>query len=320
MQSTIFAVNEEPYCLWEVDVKKRNLEFLNGLDPEYFSYILEIHLNAEDEKRAIISLRQSLHHAIETMFSLLCSFAQAPDCTYAWISKCSNTQLRDVVERISREDPTFITKLNIPSVNWKSIATLMCACFPTSSRQASLIEGFATLWSRLAGELTNEAQIDEYNSLKHGFRLRPGGFALSVGVETSPGVPACESAMHTLANSTFGATFFKIEKLKSQKGSPHIRSRRTSVNWSFERTALLHQLVYMSIHNIISTLKISNGVPPTECKFVWPSQDSDFDQPWLHSVGVTSMNIDFSLEESLVPEVTKLELLERLREKRDTEK
>lgn len=40
MRSTIFAVGDEPYCLWEHDVAERTRDFLTGLDPEFFSYVL----------------------------------------------------------------------------------------------------------------------------------------------------------------------------------------------------------------------------------------------------------------------------------------
>ncbi|MCS0807053.1 hypothetical protein NX774_03855 [Massilia agilis] len=316
MQSTIFAVSDDPFCLWERDVKQRNLEFLDGLDPDYFYYVLETHLNAEDEKRAVIALRQSLHHAIETMFSLLGAFVQAPDCVYAWIAKCSNTQLREVVGRITQGDPELATKLIIPAIDWRSIAAVIFATYlPGTERQSDTVERYATLWVRLSSELTNEAQIDEHNSLKHGFRFRSGGFALAFGVEPEFGVSPPESVMRTLGGSTFGATFFKIEKLGPKKSSPHIRSRRTSVNWSLERTALLLQLAHMSICNVISALRIVNGVPPAECKFLRPQHDSDFERPWLYSTGVTSMNLDFTIDEQRLSEVTKSELLERLRKK-----
>ena len=71
MQNSIFVVNKEPYCIWEIDVGERNREFLSGIDPEYFSYLAEIHLNADDEKRAAIALRAAFHHALETLFSLI---------------------------------------------------------------------------------------------------------------------------------------------------------------------------------------------------------------------------------------------------------
>lgn len=101
MHNSIFVVNEEPYCIWEVDLPERNMEFLNGIDVEYFDYAIKVHLEAEDEKRASIGLRTTLHHAIETLFSLLGAYIQAPDCAYAWIAKCSNKELRSVVTKVS---------------------------------------------------------------------------------------------------------------------------------------------------------------------------------------------------------------------------
>lgn len=70
MQNSIFVVNEEPYCIWEVDLPGRNIEFLDGIDTEYFDYVLKVHAETEDEKRASIALRTALHHATEAMFSL----------------------------------------------------------------------------------------------------------------------------------------------------------------------------------------------------------------------------------------------------------
>lgn len=316
MQSTIFAVNDEPYCLWEVDLLARNRQFLAGLDPEYFSYVLTAHIEAEDEGRAAIALRLSLHHATEFLFSLLGAYVQAPDCAYAWIAKCSNGELREFAERVERGDASLVAKLSIPSINWKSIAAAVFATYqPGTERQSGTTDCFARLWSRLTGELTNEVQIDEYNAIKHGFRMRPGGFRLAVGLEHTFGVAPPESGMGTLGHSAFGASFFKIEKLGSGKGNPHIRSRQTSVNWSIERVILLHQLVHMSINNVISALKISSEFSPSSCVFLRPENDTDFDKPWSYSTGVTSMNIDHVLEEERVPQVSKAELLAKLREK-----
>lgn len=316
MQSSVFAVNDEPYCLWEFDIRARNREFLNGLDPDYFSYVLETHTETEDEKRALVALRLALHHATEAMFSLLGAFVQAPDCAYAWIAKCSNAELREFTERVRRQDGALITKLAIPSVNWQSIAAVVFDTYqPGTDRQAQTITRFASLWSALTAEFTNEEQIDEYNALKHGFRMRPGGFTLAVGLEHTYGVPPPNSEMKTLGQSAFGATFLQIESFGSGKGNRHVRSRQTSVNWSLERVVLLLQLVYMSINNVISALKIVNQYPPSSCRFLRPENDADFDLPWAHSTGVTSVNFDHVLDEHRLPPVTKAELLARLRAK-----
>ena len=316
MQSSVFAVNDEPFCLWEVDLERRVHSFLDGIDVDFFEYTLQTHLQTEDEKRALVAIRFSLHHATEAMFSLLGAFIQAPDCPYAWIAKCSNGELRKFTERVNRNDPELISKLNIPVVSWQSVGTAIFATYkPGTERQTSTVECFANLWAALTAELNNPAYVDEYNALKHGFRLRSGGFTLLAGVEYEYGVPPPVAEMRTIGKSAFGATFLKIEPFGSAKGTRHIRSRQTSVNWSLERIILLHQLVHMSINNVVSALKVLNRYKPGECRFLRPENDSDFTEPWEHSPGVTCMNFDHELDESHLPASTKAELLAKLRAK-----
>lgn len=316
MQSTLFAVNDEPFCLWEVDLPVRTRTFLDGIDAGYFDYILQAHTSTEDEKRALVAIRLSLHHATETLFSLLGALVQAPDCPYAWIAKCSNIELREFAERVTRQDNSLITKLEMDSVNWASIASAVYLTYqPGTERQRNTIECFSRLWTILAGDLLNPTHVDEYNALKHGFRARPGGFSLAVGVEPSFGVSPPDSEMESLGQSDFGATFLKIESLGSSRASRHIRSRQTSINWSLERVVLLHQLVYMSINNVVSALKVVNGYAPSTCRFMRPQDDSDFQKPWTYGTGAISINIDHAIDESRLPAVTKAELLSKLRAK-----
>ena len=313
MQSSIFAVNDEPYCLWEVDLLERTREYLEGLDPEHFDHVLQTNLESDDEGRLLVVVRMSLHHAIETMFSLLGAFIQAPDCPYAWIAKCSNPDLREVVGRVSRRDATLISKLHLPTLGWHSVAEAVFTAYQSGTeRQLKTMYLFGRLWEALARELTNQTNIDEYNALKHGFRARPGGFSLAAGVEKEA---PNEAGIHMLGRSAFGATFLKVESLGSNKGGRHIRSRQLSVNWSLERVVMLHQLVYMSINNVVSALKVVNDVPAGTCRFLRPENDDDFDKPWTFSTGVTSFTMDHVIDERGLPSLTKDELLSALREK-----
>lgn len=313
MQSSIFTVNDSPYCLWEVDLADRNRAFLDGLDPEYFSYLLDTYVETEDKKRGLVALKIGLHHSIETLFSLLGAFVQAPDCAYAWIAKCSNADLRTFVDRVTRGDASLISKLRLPDITWKSVASAVFNTYqPGTERQVQTVKGFASLWRSLSHELLDQAAIDEYNALKHGFRIRSGGFALAVGAEHEYGVPPPDSEMQMIGKSEHGATFLKIENMADGRLGPHIRSRQTSVNWSIERIFLQYQLVGMSINNVVSGLKVISGYPAGTCKFLRPQEDADFDKPLNYSVGVTSANFDFVLDEGRLPSVTKAELLAKL--------
>lgn len=317
MQHAIFAVGDEPYLLWEEDVAERTNEFLRGVDPEFFSYLLEVHTGAEDEKRAAVGLRLALHHATETLFSLLGAFIQAWDCPYAWIARCSNTELRSFVQRIGQRDSALVTKLNFSCVGWEEVARAVFDNYePGTNKQERAIQCFSRAWGAIAGELVlNEVAADEYNALKHGFRTRAGGFKLGFARQEAKGVPAPDAAMTMLGMSEYGARFYKVEKL-SGKGGRHIRSRRFAVNWSLERNILLLQLIQFSMTNVLSALKIANGLAATECNFVRPHNDEDFTMPWKYSTGVTNMNFDFVLDESQLPDVSKAEIMEMLRQRK----
>jgi hypothetical protein len=314
MQQAIFAVGDEPYLLWEEDLSKRTRDFLEGLDPDFFSYVLHAHMETEDEKRASVAIRLALHHATETMFSLLGAFVQAPDCPYAWIARCSNTELRGVVKRISEGDRTLLSKFKMTGMGWEPIASVLFSTFePGSERQRKVVDGFSRLWRGLAGELLTEVVIEEYNATKHGFRTRPGGFKIEFAAVKTPDVPPTDAEMTLLGESKFGAMFYKIEKMEGS-GGRHLCSRQVATNWSLERDILLLQLAQLSIQNTVSALKIANKAPPSTCKFAWPSGDDDFSRPWTHSPGVTNMTFPSMVDPTAVPTVTKAELLKKLRQ------
>jgi len=50
MENTIIIVNKTPYCIWEMDLKERNLEFINSINSSYFEYLLKTHFENVDEK------------------------------------------------------------------------------------------------------------------------------------------------------------------------------------------------------------------------------------------------------------------------------
>lgn len=315
-----FAVNDEPYCLWDADIKIQVEQFLNGIDVDYFDYILQTHLNADDEKRAIVAIRLSLHHALETLFSLIGAYVQAPKCPFAWIAKCSNRGLHRFSRRISEADESLARRLNLDSVSWLSISKLVFVTYsPGTDIQTRTIENFAKLWERLTEEFNNQDYVDEYNALKHGFRARQGGFHLQMGVNDEMGNTPPISEMMTLGKSEFGATFIKVEPATSDKNSCHITTAHTSINWTLEKTIVLHQLVHASINNVLSALKLINNFTPSTCKFMVISDEADFSKPWDKDNGVMSFTIRHPVNEEDLPKIDKNELLTRLRKLRKSQ-
>jgi len=315
VQSSIFVVNEEPFCIWEVNLLERNNDFLNGIDTGYFDYVLKVYTEATegDDKRTSIALRTTLHHAIETMYSLLGAYIQSPFCAYAWIAKCSNKDLRELVEKISGSKSNLFTKLNIVRVTWECISESVFRCYlPKTEKNKQTVQLFASFWKQLANVYIDSDQIDEYNSIKHGFRIRSGGFALAIGIEHEYGISPPSEEMKLLGKSDYGTSFFKIEPVGKDKSNRSLRSRKMSLNWTLENTVLLIQFVSMSIKNITSALKIVNGASPEICEFCRPQDNSDFDRPWSYSPGITSCNLDYFIPDEKIPAVTKNDLLKRI--------
>jgi hypothetical protein len=126
---------------------------------------------------------------------------------------------------------------------------------------------FAQLWQRLSHTYLDEEVINEYNSIKHGYRARSGGFTLAVGIEEQYGVPAPPENMRLVGGSKFGSSFFVAEVIQGEskmKEDPNFKTRRHSLNWDAEAMAHALKLISVSINNIKSYLLILNGIKPEQ--------------------------------------------------------
>ena len=293
MNKSIFLVDDKPYVIWDRDVSSRNIEFLNGLDTEYFDYIIEIHSKADDKLHASIALRTTLYNAMETFFTLFGAFVQAPGCVYAWINKCTNVELRKVIKKISSTNTNLFTAFDIDSVSWENLTKVVFESYSLETeKNIQTTQLFAEYWKKLSKDFIDSKYIDEYNSLKHGFRIRPGGFSLSIGIEHEAGTPPLKEEMVLLGRSKYGTTFYKIESIEKNQFSRNLRSKKLSINWTIEQTILHFQLISISIKNIISALKIANGIKLETCKFQYPLDCSIFNKVWSCSSGVLSFGVD----------------------------
>ena len=316
MEAVVFSVVDEPYCLWEGSVRERNEQFLSGLDPDYFEFVFQTFLAADDEKRALVGLQMSLHHATEVMFSLLGAVVQAPHCAYAWIGKCSNAELREFVQRVNRGDELLNPYPGLRHVSWRAVASIVMRTYRTGTpRQAQMIQGFADFWCRVARAFSDGSEIEQYNALKHGFRVRSGGFKLAIALEDS--ITGKPGVAQSLGGSDFGATFFALERIQGREKF-QLRSKSTSVNWVVDRVMLQFQLVTISIRNIVSALLVESGTPASQCKFLCPEEVVDFARPWQNSSGVTSACFNNELDEANIPALDRNTLLSRLQQIQDT--
>jgi hypothetical protein len=166
----------------------------------------------------------------------------------------------------------------------------------------------------LASEFLDDNHGDEYNSIKHGFRISSGSFAIRVGIEHSYGVPPPENEMQTLTGGPHGIGFYKPESFPElgDNCKHHFRFRDTHLNWRVEAIAQVVQLVSMSINNIVGGIRILNGTQPSTARFERPEDPAFFEAPWQWPVGLTHGSFQFVIDPSEIQCKSRADLVKEL--------
>jgi hypothetical protein len=323
MQYSKFVVNEWPWCVWEEDLPNRNLELINSLDPTYFKYLANVHRQSfetgEHQQHAALALRTSYAHGLETFFAILFATIQAPDCVIGWLQKYDAKDLRQLIEKVQQGKP-IRSKLRSQPHSWHAVAHMVLppiAFQDTREQEDKIKEQFAASWVRFAQDFLEEKSTQEYNSIKHGFRISNGGFSLSIGKADTWGIPAPPERMQVLGGSEYGSSFFTAERIVDPKNAEnitphskhHFRVRRYSRNWSPEIFFYGLHLLAISMENILSLLKLLHGVDPKIVQFVWPSDEALFDAPWNPGADVISINLDTVITPADIIQFSKEEIL-----------
>lgn len=327
IQYRLFILGERPLCVWGTDIKSLTLEFLDNLDATYFEYIANTHSEniIEDKPRekesqfAALAIRTAYSQALETLFALLCAAVQAPYCVHAWIDNYQPRELLALVRRIHNREPVE-TLLSVKRVTWQKIAEAVfeSLVLKDKEKETAIKQDFGNLWSRFASQFLDNNFSDEYNSIKHGLRVRPGGFSIAIGVEEKPSVAAPKEKMQLLGRSEFGSHFLAAKKIS--KNAQHIEMKRHHRNWSPEDLCWGLHLISLSIANIKSALRINNGIPATDVKFEWTTDRDTFQEPWKRArqIGVTSMSgFQMDIKPDFITTFSKEEILTRYRAGKD---
>lgn len=311
MEHVKFVVDETPHACWDWHLQRKNIEFLEGIDADYFRYAAESNLaglESEDQQRAALSLRLSYSHGLETLFALLCSMVQAPQCVIGWMISYKNSELRNVVRKITKKENLY-SRLNFSPVTWDLLAKHIHSNLGFDEEKLKWIqEGFGQIWKIFADDYLSEESYQEYNGGKHGLRTRPGGFYFAVGKEDTPGVPAPPEKMQTIEGSEFGTSFFTRETIINNNRI-NFRPRTQSRNWNPAHLANGLVLLSMSINNILSFLRILNGIKPEKCRFNTPTERLVFKEPWKLCLGGTSINIDTTIRSENITQFSKDDIL-----------
>jgi hypothetical protein len=296
-QYGLFLVDERTFCLWDQDVRKVNLDFLNSVDPEYYEYLADVNyenLESEDEKvsqHAAVAIRAAFSQGLETLFAFIFASIQAPHCVPAWMALYKPSELYKLVRKVDKHEK-ILSLLKTQAVNWWALSNVVyeALVLEDKDKENSIKDGFGQLWSQFASIYLQDGFSTEYNSIKHGLRVKSGGFSLAIGVEDKPGVHAPPERMVLMGKSKFGTSYYDAEQIADLKR--HIQIRRNSRNWSPEDMVWGLKLISTSISNIISALKIFNGIKADEVQFHWPNDLEAFKEPSkrTQSLGVTSIS------------------------------
>jgi len=280
--------------MWDTDISRLTLEFLENIDPGYYEFIANSHIEAAIDEKCMsssIAIRAAYSQGLETLFALISAAVQAPRCVPGWIVSYSNRDLYSVIRKINKQAP-FKTKLVDDRISWKKLVDLIFSwvVFDDEDKAQWVRDGFVSLWSRFANDFLDEGFTGEYNSIKHGLRIKSGGFYLAFGIQEEPGIPAPKDKMRLMGKSDYGSSFLVPERIGGH--NHHVRLKRQSRNWNPQDLGYGLQLLSMSIGNVLSALKIINGIPAEDVQFQWPSEKDTFSKPWehLHKIGVTSMS------------------------------
>lgn len=291
MEYSKFVVDEKPYAAWGHELEKQGQQFLRSIDPSYFQYLAKLHmngLNEQDTTHAALALRNSYHHGFESFFSILCAAIQAPECILAWLLRYQTRDVRQLVRKIQNNESVYF-KIPVRQPTWLELSAFFNRFELDTEKHTTIVrEQFALFWQRFAKDFLDERGSQEYNSIKHGFRVISGGSSLAVGIQPTKGVAADPENMFAVSNK-FGSTYYTWHNISDKM---NFQIKQHSLNWEPENFRYGLELISISINNIITCLKEHKSMENGD--YQWPLNLDDFHLPWhkLPSFEYLSSNIE----------------------------
>jgi len=274
--------------MWGVDLTQENRRFLEGFDPQFFTYVCDTHvsqLEGEHRQRAALAIRLNYAHAVETLFALLGAAIQAPNCPLGWLLMYDNRRLASLVGKVSSGSPVLSRLISTP-VSWSSLSYDIHAFTHSDPQEDRRIKTlFGASWELMALELVDQMAVAEYNSIKHGFRIRSGGSSVQIGTRSTDETPIIDS------RSEFGSRFFLRHQLSPKwvdfAAEPGMR------NWAPLSLAVKTELAALSIGNVLAYLKTRLGSSAESVTFNWPLDSASLKLAWESEFVIESMRGGF---------------------------
>jgi hypothetical protein len=247
---------------------------------------------------------------------LVGALLQAPHSPQAFVAQCKTDPLRQLTRKITQGEPIELIAPRLEKLSWKAVASLVHARSSADTRQvAMLTEGFGAFWQRLAEECADSMHIDEYNGLKHGFRVGHGGIRLDLGpaLTDKDAIPA-DVQWTSLGGSDTGSSFYRVHSAGGDAKSNRSRMcSRVFVNWSLHTMIVALRLISCSINNVLSALRLVNGATSGTQTFKYPTDLSAFEMAWAESPSLR--NFSFNAQLDAAHSRTKEQLLREWRDR-----
>jgi len=309
-----FVVFDKPYCQWGIKLMDSNKKFIEGIDPYYFHYIVDQNLgllDSDNKHYAALSIRMGYCHALESFFALLGAFLQAPLSVAGWLNNYRTKHLRKFARDLLYGFKGMKNFHSLGEVSLDFLAKIINQYIPVDDNQKDkFLEKFGLLWKRFAREFFNDKIISEFNSIKHGLRIHPGGVFLAFGLQDNPDAPAPKEKMQGLGGSVFGSTYNqKIPVGKGKLSHINIELREYTNNWDPNELALRVDLLAVSMNNVLSAIKIVNGEKPNNLKFGFPESIEKFEEAWAGNMGALGAGFHYEFDHNTIKPFTEEEIL-----------
>jgi hypothetical protein len=239
----IIFVGEKPFRVWRSESPFRDGDPLLGMRPDLHVAACEPLKNilAVDPKNDQATLGLRLHYGLaqEAFFALLFAALQAPEVPTTWLLLYTTPDLLGLIERFARgKDLPSVLRCPDPG-SWESLAeTLVPKCVLDDSTNRRRIRRLGCFWAEWAAEQSNGETRAEFNSLKHGLRLRSASPFLSI-------------AGHQIEGDEHGSWF-----ARAACSGPDVVLRLCGRCWSSPTLLARMHLMALSSRNVLAMLRL----------------------------------------------------------------
>lgn len=297
-EELVFHIDEAIYQIVGFDLRSIQSMLVEGIDPDYFAITATTLLRwlgrERSRQHAAIQLRLSYLHALESALALTFASLQAPGAVPAWLRMYRVSDLDNLTAKICR-GREIKRGWAQPISSWRDVAEVLLQSMPPisiTSTGSEVTRGQVIVWyadalANMARDFLSQSTREEYNDLKHGFRVSRGGFRLAISTSDDASADDSVKPAELLAESEFGSTSATVEKID---GNSHLlRYAERSRNWDPILIANRLQLTSAWIACVKAALVARTRTRVEQVRWSYFADQAAYVAPWVESHGMKDM-------------------------------